>query len=88
MSSNTHVLKSYLERCSDRCARSDGYSPDFLAEVTQQGSAWSREARLVIATAARLGIRLHEESLIWADVRDLQALHNVLVERLSASKAA
>ncbi len=84
MSSNTRLLESYL----DRCARSDGYSPDFLVEVTQKGSAWSREARLVIATAARLGTRLDEKSLIWADVRDLQALLNELVERLSASKAA
>ncbi len=57
-------------------------------EVTQQGSAWSREARLVIAAAALLGIRLDEESLTWGDVRDLQALHHVLVERLSALQAA
>jgi hypothetical protein len=83
MLSNTHLLESY----QDRRQRSDGYSQAFLAEVTRDDSAWSHEARLVIATAARLGIHLDEESLILSDVRDLQALRNALDERLGRLQA-
>lgn len=42
--------------------------------------AWTREARIVLDLAARLGVTLDEEALLLSDVRDLQALGQRLRE--------
>jgi hypothetical protein len=53
------------------------YSPAFLAAVTGR-SAWSREARIVLALAAARGIRLDESQLIMEDVYGLRARRDAL----------
>ena len=54
-----------------------------MSKVRQQGfwqticaanEAWSREACRQRAVAARQGVRLDEQALIFSDVHDLQAL--------------
>lgn len=50
-----------------------------LRRNTAEGDgAWEREARAVIAGAARHGVALSEASLAYYDVRDLQALRHRL----------
>lgn len=53
------------------------YSPVFLAALNG-GGAWRREARTLVARAAQRKIALKEETLIFSDVRDLQALQTLL----------
>jgi hypothetical protein len=53
--------------------------------------AWSREACIAVALAARVGITLDEERLIICDVRDLQTLQEALqlkAEKRRLSKSA
>lgn len=57
---------------------SDAYSVAFRERAPCGGDAWSREARIVVALAARAGIALDEEALLVCDVRALQALQRVL----------
>jgi hypothetical protein len=56
---------------------SGAYSPAFLAALNG-GGAWRREARTLVARAAQRKIALKEETLIFSDVRDLQALQTLL----------
>ncbi len=49
------------------------------ATVALAGDAWSREARATRAAAARIGLRLREDELLWLDVRDLQTLQRHLL---------
>jgi hypothetical protein len=37
-------------------------------------SAWAREARGAMEAAARRGLFLRDEELVWLDVRDLQGI--------------
>jgi hypothetical protein len=76
-----------LERYADRCKTRGGYSPAFVG-VAEQGSAWSREVRVVMAAAAAHHLRLDEELLTLSDVRDLQALRAALSARLRRSRGA
>lgn len=46
----------------------------FWQTLCAGSDAWSREARRVHELAARRGVRLDEQTLIFSDVRDLQAL--------------
>ena len=50
------------------------YSPMFITDIVTGGGAWRREARVVVGLAARHGLMLDEQTLIFSDVRDLQAL--------------
>lgn len=75
-----------IEHYANRHDPADEYSRAFIAAAAQQGSAWSREVRLVIAIASQLGMSLDEDMLSLSDVRDLQALRTALTERLWRSK--
>jgi hypothetical protein len=46
--------------------------------AVESEGAWGREARAVLAAASRRGVALAEASLIYYDVRDLQALRHRL----------
>ncbi len=80
-------MMAYMD-AMDGCQPEGAYSTAFRATVAEQGDAWSREARLVLALAARLNICLDEELLKVSDVRDLQALGGMLAERLGRRRAA
>lgn len=54
------------------------YTPAFLDSV-KGCSAWSREARIVLALAAARGIQLDEAELTLADVHDLRARRDALI---------
>lgn len=43
-----------------------------LKDIMTGASAWSREARALLALAEQRGIALDEEALLYSDVRDLQ----------------
>lgn len=54
------------------------YTPAFLSAI-KGASAWSREARILLAFAAARGVQLDEAALILADVRDLRAMRDALL---------
>lgn len=83
LSAGASLLESYVVRSDDVAA----YSPKLHAALEEAG-AWSVEARLVLALAAKLHLRLNEELLGLSDVRDLQALRFALCERLGQPRAA
>ncbi|HEX9036243.1 MAG TPA: hypothetical protein VF808_04550 [Ktedonobacterales bacterium] len=56
---------------------SENYSSTFL-EAVRGGSAWSREARILLALAAARGLRLDETALILDDARDLRSRQDTL----------
>lgn len=56
------------------------YTPAFLDATLCGGGAWAREARLVVALAARRGVKVDEQALIYSDVHDLQSLRMALAE--------
>jgi hypothetical protein len=73
------------------CLSNAAYSAPFRKRELCARGAWSREACIAVALAARVGITLDEESLIICDVRDLQALQGALqlkAEKRRLSKAA
>ena len=74
----TRLLELYVERCK----RADEYSLAFVATVAEQGNAWTREARSVLALATEHDVGLNEESLLLSDVHNLQALQSALAEHL------
>lgn len=45
-----------------------------LKEVMCGHSAWSREARALLALAQERGVTLEDDTLVYSDVRDLQAM--------------
>jgi hypothetical protein len=47
-----------------------------LNEIMAGGGAWSREARALLALAQERGVALDDETLIYSDVRDLQAMQS------------
>ena len=49
-----------------------------LKEIMSGGGAWSREARTLLALAQARGVALDDETLIYSDVRDLQAMQSNL----------
>jgi hypothetical protein len=49
-----------------------------LKEIMAGGGAWSREARALLTLAQERGIALDDETLIYSDVRDLQAMQSHL----------
>src|SRR5579859_7003136 len=57
------------------------YTPRFITDLVTGGGAWRREARVVLGLAARHGLTLDEQTLIFSDVRDLQALAQRLQAR-------
>jgi hypothetical protein len=61
----------------------EGYSRR-LIEALELGGAWSREARAILQLAARAGVRLDEETLLWSDVHDLQMLRLFLRSQQAA----
>lgn len=71
------LLTSYLAHGG--AARA--YTP-VLITATQQATAWGREARLVLALAARQTLMLDEARLLVSDVHDLQALRISLTQAL------
>lgn len=56
------------------------YTPAFLEAALCGGGAWAREARLVVALAARRGVKVDEQALLYSDVHDLQALRMALAD--------
>jgi hypothetical protein len=56
------------------------YSTEFLAAL-RDSSAWSREARIVVALAAARRIRLDESELLLDDVTNLRARRDALIAR-------
>ncbi len=60
--------------CGDEQVSNGAYSASFRECALYAGGAWSRQARIAVALAARAGIALDEETLLVLDVRDLQAL--------------
>ena len=56
------------------------YTPVFLEAALCGGGAWAREARLVVALAARRGVKVDEQALLYSDVHDLQALRMALAD--------
>ena len=52
-----------------------------LVELLAAEDAWTREARIVLDLAARLGVTLDEEALLLSDVHDLQMLEQRLGQR-------
>ncbi len=56
------------------------YTPAFLDAALCGGGAWAREARLVVALAARRGVKVDEQALIYSDVHDLQSLRMALAD--------
>lgn len=49
-----------------------------LKEVMCGHSAWSREARALLALAQERGVALDDETLVYSDVRDLQTMQSRL----------
>ncbi|HLJ82197.1 MAG TPA: hypothetical protein VKT52_11970 [Ktedonobacterales bacterium] len=45
-----------------------------LKAIMDGGGAWSREARAVLALAQERGVTLDDDTLVYSDVRDLQAM--------------
>lgn len=58
--------------------------PRVRAAMRVAGGAWTREAALTLALAALTGMALDENTLIYADVRDLMALQRRLRRAASA----
>ncbi|WIG60692.1 MAG: hypothetical protein OJF49_003440 [Ktedonobacterales bacterium] len=79
---NTHTLPAELTTRTPTAERT--YTAAFLTALTSGCGAWGREARVVIALAAQTGIALDEQTLVWSDVRDLQALRARLTEQRAA----
>lgn len=79
---STKTTTKALEVLAGGAARpgSGAYTPAFLDAALCGGGAWAREARLVVALAARRGVGLDEQALIYSDVHDLQALRMALAE--------
>jgi len=82
LSPGASLLNAYVV-----CGGETAYSPELHAALEESG-AWSVEARHVLALAAKLHLRLNGDLLVLSDVRDLQALHFALLERLGQSRAA
>jgi hypothetical protein len=59
--------------------------PQVRAAMRVAGGAWTREVALTLALAALTGITLDENTLIYADVRDLMALQRRLRRAVAAS---
>ena len=49
-----------------------------LKEMMCGHSAWSREARALLALAQERGVALDDDTLVYSDVRDLQAMQTRL----------
>jgi hypothetical protein len=80
----TRLVELYVERCK----QADEYSTAFVAAVAEQGNAWAREARSVMALASEHEVGLNEELLLLSDVHDLQALQSALAEQLYSMPGA
>lgn len=59
--------------------------PQVRAAMRAAGGAWTREAALTLALAALVGVTLDEETLLYADVRDLMSLQRRLRRAVTAS---
>src|SRR5260221_4013063 len=68
----TRLVELYVERCK----QADEYSTAFVAAVEEQGNAWAREARSVMALASEHEVGLNEQLLMLREVHDMQALQS------------
>lgn len=81
MSTNTTKTMASMALAGGATRSGTGaYTPAFLDAALCGGGAWAREARLVVALAARRGVKGDEQTLIYSDVHDLQALRMALAD--------